>query len=619
MLTPQIKAMLEEEELPENLKKLDYKISGLLKQSRNEMGKHYSKWDRNIKTYRGVWTKDEEDYQAQDANEPGKSIIPLSYAQIQTFVSFGFLLYTQNKRFYEMEATGDEDFDLKELIEKGLARDLRQNQWNSKLYQFLLDLARFTIAPLKHWWTIDTQRVDVTMPESITETLLGSVSSGGELRSQELTKYEGNRIKNILPYRFLPDTRKPLSEWSKGQFVADEDEWHITNVKELERKGLAAGTKFVHRMDKSKFNERGTSRMKLVENSFSSKDETDFMVAYTEGNIHLIPAEFDLGPEDFPRLYTFRRANDRLIAIEPQNYLHDEFNYELAQFSQDHEAKLNEGLSDIIHALQETVSWLYNSRMQSVRRSLDSHLIVHPSYVDTATLEARSPIIYLTKNAPVQDIRNVIHQLDVRDTTTSHFADADILMRTMQFVTGVNENSMGQTSGGRRSATENRAANAGAASRMKVVLSCAWDSALGPMGRKLMMNQRQGMSEDTFRKVFGQSDKVMALFSQFAPDSPLELVGNEDFFSFDATLSSEKGFLAQSLQELVIAVVSNPEFAATSGFDLQKAMEEIQTLRGVTNVQRFFRPQPMVPGGLGEGTLAAPQIPGQQGIPVPSV
>ena len=607
---------LGEERQDEKIVQLTEDLKRMLKNSRDTMGKQYPKWDRNIGVYRGKLLPDAEDYEARATGEPEKSIIPLSYAQVQTFVAFGFLLLTQNKRFYEISGTGDEDFDFVELVEKGLARDLLHNQWNAKLYQFLLDLARCSIAPLKHWWTVDTQSVKIDLPEELANSPMGALL--GETKSTRIDaiKYEGNRIQNVKPKNFLPDTRKSLTEWESGQFVADEDCWHITNVKELERKGLAFGVKHVSQMTKESWAARGKSALSSLEDSIGkAKDESDYMVALTEGNVRLIPAKYDLGPEDFPILYTFRLANDRLISLEESNTLHDSFNYCLAQFSHDNEAKLNEGLSDTIHALQDTITWLYNSRVSSVRNSMDRHLVVNPTHIDTASLEARSPIIYTRKNAPLVDLRSLVHQLDIRDTTTGHFQDADNLMKTMQFVTGVNENAMGQVSGGRRSATENRAANAGAASRMKVILSCAWDTALGPLGRKLSLNQRQGFSPETFRKIFGEDEKTLGLFERFCPSNPLDLVGNEDFFVFDSTLNSEKGFLAQSLQELVVAVVSNPEFAMTSGFDLQKAMEEIQTLRGLSNVTRFFK-TPAIPPGMGPGGAPLPpgsagQIPGQ--------
>jgi hypothetical protein len=323
------------------------------------------------------------------------------------------------------------------------------------------------------------------------------------------------------------------------------------------------------------------------------------MCSRVEGQAWLDVEKYEL-PGSGRRLYSYILANDRLISLIESEYLHGEYNYSLAQFSPDQESKLNACLQDTIHALQDTITFLYNSRIESVRRSLDNHIVVHPMYIDMAALESRSPIIQLAKNAPLGDMRQVVQQLETKDVTGSHFNDAELLRSTMQFVTGVNDNAMGQYSGGRRSATEARSANAGSASRMKIIHQMAWQCAWAPLGKMMLSNHRQGISEETFRKVLGESN--MPLFSLFAPSDPSVLVGNEDFFVFDTTLVSEKGFLAQSLQELVIAMMNSPELAAAQGFDLQKAVLEIQHLRGIQNATRFFNP-PAAGGiaGFGQG------------------
>jgi len=609
MLDDKTKARLEQEKLDPGMDKLQGELRKQLKRSRGGISKSYTKWDRNIAVYRGNRLRDELDLQAADANEPEKFVVPLSYAQVQTFASFGFMLLKQNDTFYEMQASGAEDEDISDLIERGLERDLVHNQWNAKLYQWLLDMARTGCAPIKHWWTVDTQQVKVATPMSIDDS---GIFEGPDSIEVEAIAYEGNRLRNISPYRIRPDMRMPLTRWQEGMFIGDEDEWHITNVKALELKGLVAGTKWVRPLEKSSYKEQQYDRFSLVESGFAQRlDETDFMCIYCEGNAKLVPNKYGLGREDSPVMFTFRMANDRLIGIERTEALHGGWNYDLGQFSADGEAKLNECLSDTVHFLQETVTWLYNSRIQSVRRSLDSHMIVHPAYVDVASLESRSPIVYLTKNAPVNDIRALVHQLDLRDTTTNHFSDADTLLRTMQFVTGVNENAMGQYAPGRRSATENRAANSGAAARMKMILSVAWDTCLGPLGKKLMINQRQGFSFQTYQKVFGKSPEVEAKWPLFAPEDPRELIGCEDFLVFDSTLSSEKGYIAQSLQELVSVMASNPEVAGMSGFDFERAVESIQKLRGVRNVDRFFsRPAAMGNPGIGAVTPGIGGVPG---------
>jgi len=235
-------------------------------------------------------------------------------------------------------------------------------------------------------------------------------------------------------------------------------------------------------------------------------------------------------------------------------------------------------------------------------------------------VEAGSPIITLQSGAPRGGVDKYIQQLKVTDSTASHMMDAETLTKLMFSITGVNENAMGQYSPGRRSATESRAANGGASSRMKVILINAFHEAFTPQGKKMLINLRYGLSFETFRKVMGNRDDLEELFMSFVPEDPRELVGCEDFFLFDSTLSSEKGFLAQSLQELLGVIMSNPETAAILPVDIPAMIEEIYTLRGVTNTKRFFKPIPQLP----QGGLLPGGVPGQAdltagGTPIPPV
>ena len=69
--------------------------------------------------------------------------------------------------------------------------------------------------------------------------------------------------------------------------------------------------------------------------------------------------------------------------------------------------------------------------------------------------------------------------------------------------------------------------------------------------------------------------------------TPQEVIGGADYFAFDSTLQSERSFIAQSLQELLVAVIQNPQAAQMLDLDPRSMMNEIQFLRGAGNVSRF--------------------------------
>lgn len=613
---------LEAEEQDEQLVKLKDKVRKLVKMSRSEMSKRYDRWDMQADVYRGIKQLDEEDLRAAEMNEPEKMIVPMSFAQVQTFVAFVFLLYTQKNTFYEFVATGAEDEDLTRDSEQLLERDLRNNQWLCILYQLLIDVARFGIAVTKHWWAEETQMVPVSAAPTAVSMFDGMTLLAGEQVEtngyEEVTKYEGNRVVAVSPYNFFPDTRFPLTQWKKGSFVADESEWHITQLLEWERQGIAHGVKHINPMAKEHFKKRGETRLASMQayiESDKEMDRKDMVVCVTECQILIVPKDYGVGEEDFMMKYVVRVANDdRIISCEPLGYVHDDWTFDMGMFSPDMHQQLGDSLTDVIFALQDVVSYLINARLMSVRKGLENQLIVDPTAVDMTTVENRSPWIVMKKGSPRLGVDKFIRQLNYQDNTGSHFSDAQMLMSIMQVVTGVNENAMGQFHGGRRSATEAKAVNSGAAARMKVTAQVLWEQLFSPLGRKLHTNQRQGVSEETYRKVRGP--EALARYSLFAPEDIRELVGLEDHFVFDGTLSSEKGFVAQSLQELAMTMMSNPEVMQILPLDLGKLLEEIFTLRGINNVSRFkLAPQPVQPPGrlIQAGTETSPA--GTQPVP----
>jgi len=387
----------------------------------------------------------------------------------------------------------------------------------------------------------------------------------------------------------------------------------------MERDGNLVGVKYVMPFDSKAWSVRkqGTV-LRDVDPQIQrrGKNTDDYMVCLTTVQQKIVPKDYELSDSEDEEIWVFTVANDnRILSADPLNAPHNEFTYDLLTMSPDQHVDLSDSLSMLIDPLQEVITWLMNARIAAVRQNVDGRFVVDPNYVDIATLTAGNKYIMLKKNAPFnQGVGAFIHQLKTVDPTVTHMQDAETLMRMMQIVSGVNENSMGQVASGRRSATENRAANAGAASRMKLVAATVWIDGLAPQGRKMLLNARQDLQLETFEKIMG--DTALEDWNLFHVENPVELIGNEDYFMFDGTLQSEKGYMAQSLQELVGTLASNPEVLASTNLDLAAMIKEIQYLRGLKNLERFEKPpQPMIPNG----TLPTVPTTEQGGIEQPPV
>jgi len=563
---------------------------GLVDGSRAVMSKHYAEWDRRDKVYRAERDPDRVDKDAAKHNEPVKMTVPLTTAQINTFIAFVFMVLHQRPRLFELEPTDIEDADLRELVEKGLEVDLRHNQFELQEFQFWLDIARFGIGVFKHGWEKTTAKVLVN--ETKTEDYNGTELDGEEVATyQEHTVFEGNKVVAVSPYRFFPDCRLPLTRFQEGEFCASEDEYSRTSLEKMESAGVVAGVKHIEAFSGDQLQKRtdGKSRFNNINLDEPESDKNMFCV--TECQVWLTPSKFKdddgvaLGEEEFPVLYLVWYVNDmRVIKAEPMTVYHNSFGYEAGQMTPDQHHLMNQSLSELIDKLQGSVDWFINSRVASVKRTLDNQLVVDPAVVDMKSLENRSRVIKLQRGSARAGLDRYIKQLSVTDSTTRHMDDASVLTGIAQSVTGITDNALGQYYTGRRSATESRAVTQGGSSRLVTIIKLGFIGAYVPTGTKMISNQRQYLSQERFTKVFGQEN---AERYESYHGSPAELIGNTDYFVFEGTLPSEKQFMAQSLQELLGVLLSNPQAAVQFGLDPNKLLEEIYLLRGVGNIKRF--------------------------------
>lgn len=603
-MTPAVIAELSKPEKSE----LHTKILNLclddIKRSRGVMSKNYRLWDLQDEVYRGERCLDADDARTAAKSEPVKMILPTTHSQIMTFTSFLFLMFKQNDTFFSLKPTGEEDYGKKwSDCETVLSRDMRHSRESAVLFQHLLDIPRFGMAPMELTWTKETAKIFVE-GKPVTQTIMGQeVTVPTPSAWQLLTKYEGNTVKNVSPYRWFPDTSFPLRDFHLGDFCASEEDFTMGGLKTLQAGDEVAGVEHIQGLPRNLSEARGgESRMSFtLPNAFDPQTSTA-PVCVTKVRRKIVPKDFmlddsrPLGAEEFQVLYTIWIANDnRVIRLEPSGEWHSEFGYAVGQFTPDMHRTVTLGLADLIYPLQDAMSWFLNSHITSVRRVIQNRNIINPAFVETKSYDGEGDI-FIRRGVGRIDPRMAVAQLPAQDVTGSHMGDVATLNGLMQMVTGVNDQMQGQYSQGRRSATQDRTVAAGAAGRMKMHGHLIWEQALGRIGRLMLSNSRQSLSFESFVRAVGGNladpEKAQEMAQRFATfqGSPEEIVCGDDYLQFDATLSSEKGYMAQNLQELLsLILTTNPLAAQMIGatLDPAKIVDEMQYLRDGTPVSRF--------------------------------
>lgn len=590
-----VKKELDREEHTQFHSDLLDKCKTLVKTSRDKMSEFYEVWDERQRVYDSERLPDKQDKKSQKHGEPVKMVIPITYAQVNTFIAFCMMLFKQRPKFYELDPQSFDDHNIQSTCEQLLSKDLADNKFMGVLYQFLLDIGKFGLGVIKHGW--ETKVDFITEIEEVPgRTVFGvPVTKGKQIASRrQITRREGNKIMSVSPYRFFPDTRLPLTRLQEGEFCASEDEYGRHALRAMEASGDVAGIKHVKNFSQTDIDTRSSSRFTHIKLDSSAKGSG--MVCVTEVQVKLIPSEYELsdgtklGDEDYPITYVVWYANDqRVIKCEPMNYLHGEFTFDAAQFTPDMHKLINKSLAEVIDKLQSTSDWFINARIAAVTRTIDNQLVIDPSGIDVETVENRSRVILMKPGASRTGVEKYLQQLNVVDSTTGHMNDVRALGDMINVVTGVNDNAMGQYHTGRRSASESRVVTQGAASRLVTICSLIWEGALAPLGMKLLTNLRQGMTEEFFTAVVGTQAQGMSsteLYPMFKA-TPEQLARQTDLFVFDGTLPSEKMFLAQTLQELLGLLLQNPMASLQFDISPNKLLRDIYMLRGVTGQERF--------------------------------
>lgn len=607
-----IKKLLSQETPPDGIEQLRRRCVRLLKMSRTSMADYYEEWDRNLSAYQREYNADnDEDFIDETLERPRALTVPMTYAQIQTFCAFVFSLYNLGSSLFTYGSTGREDKKLEEVIQKLMERDQRKNKMLCLLYQGLLNIARMNLVVTKVRWKTQKAMVKKSSPEVETDELTGMVIAGEVQKSDWVSKlvYEGNEVVHVNPYNFFPDTRKEPLKWGDGEFMADEYEFSLRELKELEKEGGAAGVKWVEQIgtemwDKRKSHIRLPRVAQWMEDG--DRDDKDFMCWVSCMQLKINPKKYGLNSNmDFTVDAIVQIVNDsRIISIDFPNAMHCGWVYDYGMFSPDDMAGLSDSLASAVDPMQELVSFLINSRALAVKRGLQDKLVVDMQAVDMNTLEHTSGFIGVHKTLGRFGVDTYVRQLSFNDKTAQHFSDANTVVGMIQTTTGVNENMQGQYSGGRRSSYESRATNAGSTGRLKMTAATLWEMWLGPLAEKMLVNLRQELSQESFRKVLGDRVKEgleevpvdmatgeavvgAGLWEMFHPSDPTELVGSEDVFVYNSTTEVDRIYLAQALQELLLGIATDPQVATMMNVNFKKLLDYILVLKGVDDPAQF--------------------------------
>lgn len=564
-------------------------------ESHRVMSKRYSEWERIDKTLR-VYVPPEADEKEEKSYE---IVVPESHATLDillTYMSSAFLqdkIWTYdgvspNDALGAMLMTHVVDHQANRF-KAGLAL---HTQWRDAFsYGFGVCVPHWE-REMGHTTELDERGV---MSEENNLFLLTDVE---RRRSEYKLLYEGNKLKNIDPYTFLPDPNVAIQDIQDAEFVG----WiERTNRMQLLNRDRDDGDnvfnakylKFIDgRSNIQHATGHGRSNRRQGEEYIQTNNPVDVLWMY----VTLIPADWGLGGGEYPEEWLFGLAGDEVI-VTAQPLGLDHGKKPISVCAPDYDGYSINPISrlGVLQDMQTLIDFLYTSHVQNIRKSVNDMLVIDPSlvnYYDVANPKPGKIIRMRRAGFGRGVIDQSFKQLKVDDITRQHIADAGNLSGIMQKVSAANENVGGgfphRTT--RISANEAQGARMGSLSRLEKAAKIISMQSMQPLGYLIAAQTQQLMEEDTYIKIAGDyADKLKQDFGIEPTNdrvrvSPLDLIARYDVKATDGTIPGSED--AQTWSQL-FQILSQSDPAIAQQFNMVGIFKHIARQLGAKNVDNF--------------------------------
>lgn len=592
------------------------KLYNRARESSNKMAERFPVWkkiDNNLTAY--VPLDDAErivkDY---DARKPVSIVVPYSFATLETLLTYMTAAFLDDPIF-KYEGVSPEDVIGAMMLEKVVSLQTQKSKAGLALHTSFRDGYAYGIginAPT--WEKRYGKKVQVRQGGFMSAVLRKFIKTEPVRENVDAVLYEGNVLRNIDPYLYLPDPNVPIDAPQRGEYVGWIEETNYLRLMEMEKSGGVFNVQYLKELStgagRSLFNKQAaeSGRYDRLSVSIQGSAETrpiDVIWMY----INIIPKEWKLGTGEYPEKWLFAFAADKvIIGAAPMNLNHNMFPVGICAPDSDGYSTSPVSRMEVIYGLQEHLDWLFSSHITNVRKALNDMMLVDPSLVNINDLRDPAPgkLIRMRRAAWGRGVENAVKQLEVHDVTANHMRDASIITDLMQKCTGSVDSVMGfqRRTSERVSATESRDTKTGALSRLQkaarlVSLQMMQDLAymVGSHTQQLMTNDLYvaitGRWEEDLRREYGDTSRLRV--------SPMDLAIDFDINVKDGGIQgTEDGEMWIKLFQTI-----NADPALAAQFDTGRIFLHIARQLGAKDTQDFLKKQPVQTKVMPDEAVAA--------------
>lgn len=577
------------------------------------MSQRHKEWratDDVLRAYVPAERAEKTDHDYKEKEVMPKIIMPVSYANLETLLTYMTAAFLQD-RIFRFEGTGPEDTLGAILLEEVIHQQAVRSGMGLALHTMWRDGFAYGIGVASPVWHRQYGKVTEVRQPTVFEQLMGK---GPRKVTRDGLLYEGNKLVNIDPYRFLPDPNASAHDVQDGEFVGWVERTNYMNLLRMENdpEGFLFNVQYVKHIDGTSSLDRDDARRDVrtgIDRRVNTNNPVDVIWLYVD----LIPEEWKLGRGKAPEKWLFALAGDSIIiAAQPIGLDHNMFPVVVCAPDYDGYSAAPASRLGIISDMQNIVDFLFTSHILNVRKAINDMLVVDPSLVNVFDLMDPKPgkLIRLRRAAWGRSgVKDAVQQLAVTDVTQNHMSDASAMMAMMDQVSGSTDMLKGvvQRRGPRVSAAEATGARQSGLSRLEKTARIISMQAMRPLAYMMASHVQQLMEEDTFVKMTGSLAQRLMQDMGMPPElvqmgmdgmgrpmakvavSPMDLLVHYDVLEHDGTIPGSEN--TDGLIDVFQTLAQQPVVGAQ--FNMVNIMKSIARGLGVKNIDDYILQQPI--------------------------
>jgi hypothetical protein len=529
--------------------------------------------------------------------------IPYSYAVLMAAHTYLTSVFFGRNPIWQFTGRHGETQQQVQAMEAVIDYQVLVGQMLAPLYTWLYDAGKYGVGMVGTYWENRFERVStIALQPQVDMFGMPVVGSKPDkiLTTKTLRTYTGNRLYNIQPWDFLWDTRWPLKDFQKGEYLALRFTLGWNDIKRREVAGYYTNTEWLRGSARSpeglgsSFGSQQLERPDTLNDGGGSNVVSEMgtdhppIVHGFEVYIEIIPKEWGLTPSEYPEKWVFTISRDYkvLLGAQPLGAMHSKFPAAVLPLEPEGYGLTTRGYPEILEPVQHTIDWLINSHFFNVRAALNNRIIVDPSRVVMKDVLNPLPggVIRLKPEAYGTDTKMSWSQMTIGDVTQNHLRDFQTMIGVGERTVGINDQILGMLGGaGRKTATEIRTSTSFGTNRLKT--TAEWFSVVGfdPLSQILLSNTQQYYDAEMKFKIAG--DLLANAGPAFIDVNPENIAGSYDFVAVDGTLPIDRFAQANLWRELMGQMRNFPQLMM--GYDMVGIFDWVAQLTGLKNISRF--------------------------------